>query len=183
MPRLPPWLTSWFTYARHTAHRRWCPLPRPTRRASERRLQTCWSIFPRLSARLVVPRPPQRITAMSADWQAFWTSWQFDAWLTLALALTAAIYFRGWLRLRQRGVRRFDRGRLTAFVFALTTVGTALESPIEPFSSMLLQMHMLQHVLVIFVAPPPGMAGRPRITTFGRPAQVFAPPSRRTRPA
>ena len=91
---------------------------------------------------------------MSADWQTFWTSWQFDAWLTLALVLTGLVYLRGWLRLRQRGARRFDGWRLAAFILAMTTVGMALQSPVEPFSSLLLQMHMLQHVLLMFVAPP-----------------------------
>ena len=91
---------------------------------------------------------------MSAEWQAFWTSWQFDAWLTLALVLAALIYLRGWLRLRQRGARRFSPWRLAAFFLAVSTVGLATQSPIEPFSTLLLQMHMLQHVLLMFVAPP-----------------------------
>jgi putative membrane protein len=91
---------------------------------------------------------------MSAEWQAFWTSWQFDAWLTLALVLVALIYLRGWLRLRQRGARRFSPWRLAAFFLAVSTVGLATQSPIEPFSTLLLQMHMLQHVLLMFVAPP-----------------------------
>ena len=37
----------------------------------------------------------------------------------------------------------------------------ALASPIEPFTSLLLQVHMLQHVLLMMIAPPLLWLGAP----------------------
>jgi cytochrome c oxidase assembly factor CtaG len=91
---------------------------------------------------------------MSANSLAFWTSWRLDAGLLLLLMLLACIYLRGWQRLRRRGAVRFGPWRLAAFGGGLATVWFALQSPLEPFSSLLLQMHMIQHVLLMFVAPP-----------------------------
>ena len=86
---------------------------------------------------------------MSADWQAFWTSWQCDVWLTLMLLLTAAIYARGWFRLRARGVRYFGPWQLASMIGGLSAIYLALQSPLEAFGPLLLQMHMLQHLLLI----------------------------------
>ncbi|MEK6249161.1 MAG: cytochrome c oxidase assembly protein [Planctomycetales bacterium] len=90
---------------------------------------------------------------MPPSWH-FWTSWQLDTGVTVAFILTAWVYLRGWLRLRNRGARRFGGWQLTAFFGGLITVWIALQSPIESFASLLLQMHMIQHVLLMFIAPP-----------------------------
>ena len=45
-------------------------------------------------------------------------------------------------------------GRPAAFVGGLAAFYLALASPIEPFASLLLQVHMLQHLLLMMVAPP-----------------------------
>ena len=44
--------------------------------------------------------------AMSPTLDAFLCSWPFDPWLLAALALSAAVYFRGWLCLHRRDARR-----------------------------------------------------------------------------
>ena len=43
----------------------------------------------------------------------------------------------------------------SAFLGGLAAVFLALGSPIEPFSSLLLSVHMVQHLLLIMVAAPP----------------------------
>ncbi|MBL8798442.1 MAG: hypothetical protein JNM56_31395, partial [Planctomycetia bacterium] len=43
-------------------------------------------------------------------------SWPYDPWLQAALLLTAAVYLRGWRRLRARGSTRFGAPQLTAFL-------------------------------------------------------------------
>src|SRR6516162_660517 len=91
---------------------------------------------------------------MSATLDAFLRSWPFDPWLLATLLVCAGIYVRGWLVLRRRGSARWHGGRLAAFFGGLATIYLALASPIEPFAALLLQVHMVQHLLLMMVAPP-----------------------------
>src|SRR5262249_29689973 len=97
---------------------------------------------------------------MSPTLEACLRSWPFDPWLAGALLVTAGVYLRGWLALR----RRWHGGHLAAFCGGLATIYLALASPIEPFAALLLQVHMLQHVLLMMVAPPLLWLGAPLFT-------------------
>jgi cytochrome c oxidase assembly factor CtaG/polyferredoxin len=88
-------------------------------------------------------------------------SWPFDPWLSAALLLTAGVYVRGWLVLRRRDSRRWHEGRLAAFLGGLAAIYLALASPIEPFADLLLSVHMVQHLLLMMVAPPLLWLGAP----------------------
>ena len=92
---------------------------------------------------------------MSPTFDALVRSWPFEPMLLAGLALTGAIYFRGWLALR------WQSGRLCAFLGGLATIYLALASPIEPFAALLLQVHMLQHMLLMMAAPPLLWLGAP----------------------
>ncbi len=98
---------------------------------------------------------------MTGAADAFLRSWPVDPWLDLALLLPAAIYLRGWLALRRRDPRVWHGGKLAAFLVGLTALFLALGSPIEPFGSFLLQVHMIQHMLLMMVAPPLLWLGAP----------------------
>src|SRR5262249_59209845 len=98
---------------------------------------------------------------MSPTLDAFLRSWPLDPWLLAALGLTAGLYLRGWLLLRWRNAQRWRRGRLVAFSGGLAAVYLALASPIEPFAALLLQVHMLQHLLLMMVSPPLLWLGAP----------------------
>jgi cytochrome c oxidase assembly factor CtaG len=91
---------------------------------------------------------------MSFTLDAFLRSWPFDPWLLTGLILTAAIFTRGWLSLHRRDRSRWKYVRLLAIFAGLGSLFLALASPIEPWSSLLLQIHMLQHLLLMMVAPP-----------------------------
>ena len=117
---------------------------------------------------------------MSSDWQAFWISWQFDFWLSLMLVLSGLIYMRGWLRLRGRGVAYFGPWHLVSMLGGLFAVYIALQSPLEAFGPLLLQIHMLQHLLLMFIAPPLIWLARPELPLLmGMPRflrqSIFAP--------
>jgi cytochrome c oxidase assembly factor CtaG len=88
-------------------------------------------------------------------------SWAFDPWLLGALLVTAGVYLRGWLILHCRDPRRWHGGHLAAFSGGLAAIYLALASPIEPFAALLLQVHMLQHLLLMMVAPPLLWLGAP----------------------
>jgi cytochrome c oxidase assembly factor CtaG len=129
-------------------------------------------------------------------------SWPFDSWLLAALLLTAAVYLRGWLLLRRRyvadsrsesgstrGASAPHYGYPAAFLGGLAAIYLALASPIEPFADLLLQVHMVQHLLLMMVAPPLLWLGAPlfpMLRGLSRPVRVFwvapllsAPPLRR----
>jgi cytochrome c oxidase assembly factor CtaG len=91
---------------------------------------------------------------MSPALDAFLLSWPFDPWLLLALGLTGLVYLRGWRALNRRDARRWHAGRLAVFLGGLLCLFVALASPVEPFAALLLQVHMLQHLLLMMAAPP-----------------------------
>ena len=59
------------------------------------------------------------------------------------------------------GRGRWHSGQLAAFLGGLAALFLALASPIEPFAGLLLQVHMLQHLLLMMVAPPLLWLGEP----------------------
>jgi cytochrome c oxidase assembly factor CtaG len=88
-------------------------------------------------------------------------SWSLDPWVVGHLALAAGIYMRGWLRLHARVPQRFGTGHLAAFLGGLTAIAVALESPLHALGAQLLQAHMVQHLLLMMVAPPLLWLGAP----------------------
>jgi cytochrome c oxidase assembly factor CtaG/ferredoxin len=98
---------------------------------------------------------------MNPTFDAFVRSWPFEPWVLCSLLLTGGVYFRGWWMLHRRDPWRWPRSQLVAFVAGLTAIYMALASPIEPFSSLLLQVHMLQHLLLMMIAPPLLWLGAP----------------------
>jgi cytochrome c oxidase assembly factor CtaG/ferredoxin len=81
-------------------------------------------------------------------------SWPVEPGLIIALAVTAGVYLRGWRALRRRDEQRWHAGQPSAFLGGLAVIFLALASPIEPFSSFFLQVHMVQHLLLMMAAPP-----------------------------
>ncbi len=110
---------------------------------------------------------------MNSTFDAFLQSWPFEPGLYVALLLPAAIYLRGWLILHRRDPRNWHGGRLVCFLGGLIALFLALASPIEPFTPLLLQAHMIQHLLFMMVAPPLLWLGYPLFPTIrGLPSAV-----------
>ena len=126
---------------------------------------------------------------MSPTLAACLRSWPFDPWLLAALLLAAGVYLRGWLVLRRRDPARWHGGRPVAFLGGLAAIYLALASPLEPFAGLLLQVHMVQHLLLMMAAPPllwlgtplfPLLRGLPRsVRMFWVAPLLSAPPLRR----
>src|SRR4051812_19928282 len=98
---------------------------------------------------------------MSPTADAFLRSWPVAPWLSISLLLPAAIYLRGWRPLHRRAPRTWHGGRIAASLGGLSALFLALGSPVEPFGSLLLQVHMIQHLLFMMVAPPLIWLGAP----------------------
>ena len=102
---------------------------------------------------------------------AFFSSWELNPWVLVPTITFGALYARGWLRLHRRAPHRFGFSQLTAFFAGVAIVVFALCSPLHAYAGWLLTVHMIQHLLLMMVAPPlillsvpylPLLAGFPR---------------------
>jgi cytochrome c oxidase assembly factor CtaG len=104
-------------------------------------------------------------------------SWTFDPWIIIPLLFAATIYLRGWWRLQRRLPQRFGVWRLIAFQAGLLTLFLALASPLHALAELLLQFHMVQHLLLMMVVPPLLWLGAPILPLLHglpRPALQYA---------
>jgi putative membrane protein len=83
------------------------------------------------------------------------TAWSLDPSLVY-VGLAAALYLLGS---RKRGGP--TPLQATAFFAGLLTIVIALDSPLDDYADELFWAHMLQHVLLLTVAPPLFLLGRP----------------------
>lgn len=90
-------------------------------------------------------------------------SWSFDPWIMAALLVTAWIYVRGWRQLRRRGAWRWRGRQLACFLGGLLTLGIALVSPLDALALLRLPAHMIQHLLLMMLAPPLLWLGEPLV--------------------
>ncbi len=89
------------------------------------------------------------------SWSQVLRLWEWRADVLLVLGALAALYLRGWLRLRARGARRHASwARLLSYWGGLFLLLLALVSPLAPLSQWLLSVHMVQHMLLIMFGPP-----------------------------
>jgi putative membrane protein len=135
----------------------------------KRTLLALASLVPAATAAHVPERPLQT----SSD--AF--AWNFEAWLLALLALSAGAYALGLARLwrnagRGRGVSRWQAA---AYAIGWVFLVVALVSPLDTLGSHLFSAHMVQHELMMVVAAPLLVIGRPLATW----AWALAPPQRR----
>ncbi len=89
------------------------------------------------------------------------TSWAFHPAAVLALAVTALIYLRGWMRGRRLLIEANDYQRLASFLAGLAVVFVATESPLDAFDNFYLSAHMTQHLLLMMFGPPLILLGHP----------------------
>jgi cytochrome c oxidase assembly factor CtaG/ferredoxin len=90
---------------------------------------------------------------MNSVAEAALRSWIPDPTLVCVMAVTGLIYVRGWLRLRRQMPERFGDGRPFAFFAGLISIFLASSSPLDTFDNLLLTAHMIQHLLLMMVAP------------------------------
>jgi len=80
-------------------------------------------------------------------------NWAGDPALAWVLC-AAALYWVGGRHPKRRPPTTADRWRTTCFVAGLATIVVALNSPIHELTGELLWVHMVQHILLVLVAPP-----------------------------
>ena len=82
------------------------------------------------------------------------TSWSFDPAVLLGVFVLVGLYAAGWRRARRPGERHPPSlWRLTLFAGGALTILVALVSPLDSLGDQLMMMHMVQHMLLVDVAP------------------------------
>ncbi|HWK81124.1 MAG TPA: cytochrome c oxidase assembly protein, partial [Thermomicrobiales bacterium] len=93
-------------------------------------------------------------------------AWKADPWVLIAALVAGWLYARGIGHLNEMGTRT-GRGplvgpaRIAAFSAGLLTLVLALSSPLDTATATIFSAHMIQHVLLVAVAPPLILLGLP----------------------
>jgi putative membrane protein len=113
--------------------------------------------------------PPSLGGLLVSHWQPAWS-------LDLSAALCAAIYVAATRRLR----RGWPRHRALSFLAGVAVILLALQSGIGSFDDRMLSVHMVQHMLLLLVAPLLLLAGRPAILAMSAVPRRHRPALART---
>ncbi len=94
-------------------------------------------------------------------------SWNWRLAVIVPLLILGTLYTVGWLRLRRRTAANRIRPqrpshrhpvtepwRLVSYLTGLFIIGISLLSPIDALGQQLFFMHMIQHLLLVMIAPP-----------------------------
>ena len=93
--------------------------------------------------------------------RGFWYSWPVEPLPVLGLFLALALYVIGWKRLALATPTLVPRWRWWCYLAGITAIAVALLSPIAAYSEELFSMHMVQHLLLLLIAPPLLLLGAP----------------------
>lgn len=90
-------------------------------------------------------------------------SWVLPPFLAIAIVIAATCYLRGWWIVHCAVPMLLPWWRAVAFLSGLGFVWLALASPVDAMNEVLLTAHMLQHMLLMMVAPPLILLGAPLV--------------------
>jgi cytochrome c oxidase assembly factor CtaG len=113
--------------------------------------------------------PPHHLDAVTVlGW------WTYDPLVTAVLAVSGVLYARGARALARRadGLPALRRWEVAAFAAGWLALFVALVSPLDALSDLLFSAHMAQHELLMVVAAPLLVLGRPLV------AMLWALPAR-----
>jgi cytochrome c oxidase assembly factor CtaG len=95
-------------------------------------------------------------------WQPVLTQWQAAPVVTACVVALAGLYLWGIVRVgRRHPARRWPRWRTLLFFAGLAVVVLALQSGIGSYDDVLFWDHMIQHLMLIMIAPPLLIFGQP----------------------
>jgi cytochrome c oxidase assembly factor CtaG len=101
------------------------------------------------------PVPP---APAELDWTA---AWSFEPAVVIPMAVALRVYLVGWKRLRDERHPYATARQAWYFGAGIATLLLALCSPIDALAGVLLSVHMTQHLLLMWVAPPLLWLGQP----------------------
>lgn len=99
---------------------------------------------------------------MNPDLAAILASWSLDPPISAGLAAAAVLYAIGWRRLASRGRAAILPSAGPWYYYSgLATIALALLSPISALGAIFFFFHMIEHLLLLLVAPPLLWLGAP----------------------
>ncbi len=99
-----------------------------------------------------------------ADVAQNWSGqWSFPPLPFIALSLALLVYVRGWLIARRTRARELPAWRAYSFVAGILSLWMAIASPIDALDDFLLVAHMIQHFILMSIAPPLIVLGAPAV--------------------
>lgn len=90
-------------------------------------------------------------------------AWSFPVAPFVALSIMLFTYVRGWRAANRTRPRELPRWRAVSFLAGIVFVWIALASPIDALDDYLLAAHMIQHFILMSVAPPLLVLGAPTV--------------------
>jgi len=104
-----------------------------------------------------------------------WSAWTFDPGMTIPLVVAVVLYTIGLRRLTREAAthaRNARRRRAVGFAVGWLTLAIALLSPVHAAAEALFSAHMVQHEIMMVVAPPILVLSRPMVPVlWALPAQ------------
>jgi putative membrane protein len=95
--------------------------------------------------------------------QNLWAAWSFPVVPFIGIALLLVVYVRGWFFARRTRAEELPEWRLACFLSGLGFLWIALASPIDALDDYLLAAHMIQHFILMSIAPPLIVLGAPTV--------------------
>ena len=81
----------------------------------------------------------------------------------VSLTLALFVYFAGWMQARRTRSRELPPWRAACFAGGVIALWIALASPIDALDDYLLTAHMIQHFILMSIAPPLIVLGAPMV--------------------
>src|SRR5713101_7977375 len=100
---------------------------------------------------------------MTPDTQAILESWSAPIGVNVSLCLATLVYTIGWLRLHIVFPSLISAWRFAAFLAGIASLWIAVGSPLDAFDDVSLSVHMVQHLLLMAIAPPLVLLGAPAL--------------------
>jgi cytochrome c oxidase assembly factor CtaG len=95
--------------------------------------------------------------------QSFITAWSLPLVPLIGLALALLVYLLGWRAARRTRPRELPAWRAASFCAGIASLWIAIASPIDAFDDYLLTAHMIQHFILMSIAPPLIVLGTPTV--------------------
>lgn len=93
-------------------------------------------------------------------------SWSVPVGPLIGLTIALLLYLRGWSAARVTRERELPPWRAACFISGLVALWIALASPIDALDDYLLAAHMIQHFILMSIAPPLIVLGAPLVPTL-----------------
>jgi len=100
---------------------------------------------------------------MTPNAQAILESWSAPVGVDVSLFLAALVYTKGWLHLHKTFPNLISAWRLAAYWAGILSLWIAIASPLDAFDDVSLSVHMVQHLLLMAIAPPLILLGAPAL--------------------